>query len=141
MKLRRGLGMLMVTSTVVVVALVQVTVPLGAQEPGTSKRSANKGYDAARRVPPYFGQVGLSVEQREAIYKIRAQHMERIEALQQQIEQEETQMMAESEAVLTDAQRRLLEDRRSTVKGKAGPAAKGKESTKPTTRPAAKSPR
>jgi hypothetical protein len=138
MELRRGLGMLMAP---VAVAVLLVTISLEAQESGTSKRPAGKGYDAARRVPPYFGQVGLSVEQREAIYKIRAQHMERIEALQQQIEQEETQMMTDSEAVLTDAQRRLLEDRRGTAKGKAGPAAKEKGATRPTTGPATKAPR
>jgi len=138
MRMSRGYQSLMTAS---VTALLLVTIPLGAQEPGTSKRSAGKGYDAARRVPPYFGQVGLSTEQREAIYKIRAQHLERIEALQQQIEQEETQMMTESEAVLTDAQRKLLEERRGTAKSKASPAAKEKASTRPTTGPAAKSPR
>ena len=40
-------------------------------------------------------------------------------------------MMSECEAVLTDAQRRLLEDRRNSAKEKAKERAKGKEVAKP----------
>jgi len=101
-----------------VTSIPLATISLLAQEPGTAKTPARKGYDATRRVPPYFNQVGLSPEQREEIYKIRAKHMERIEALQQQLEEQEAKMLADSEGVLTDAQRRLLEQRRDAAKEK-----------------------
>jgi hypothetical protein len=136
-------------TTAAAAAALLVTLPLAAQGPGTgagagtAKKAAGKGYDAARRVPPYFGQVGLSAEQREAIYKIRAQHLGRIETLQQQIEQEESQMMTESEAVLTDAQRRLLEDRRGSARDRSRAAPKDADpgSTKPASGPSSRSPR
>ncbi len=50
-------------------------------------------------MPPYFNQIGLDSQQREAIALIRAKHMERITALQKLIEREEEQITAESETV------------------------------------------
>ena len=38
-----------------------------------------------RRVPPYFGQIGLTPEQREAIYKVRKTHQDKIDVLKKQI--------------------------------------------------------
>ena len=109
-------------------SIAVVAIPLSAQEPGAPKKQAEKGYDPVRHVPQFFGQVGLSPEQREEIYKIRTQHMKQIEALRQQIETQETTMLTECEAVLTDAQRSLLEDRRAraTAKTKAKGSAKTK---------------
>jgi hypothetical protein len=101
-------------------ALVALVVPLVAQESSKAKKLAGRGLADVCRVPPYFGSVGLSAEQREAIFKIRAQHLERIEALQLQIQEEESKMMAESEAVLTEDQRKELERRRTGSFGKGG---------------------
>ena len=120
----------------IVVAMTSIplgAIPLVAQEPGAEKKAVGKGYDAVRRVPPYFAKVGLSAEQREEIYKIRSKHLEQIEVLKQQIQRHETQMLTESEAVLTDAQRRLLEQYRTESKGKTKEKskAKAKDSTKP----------
>jgi hypothetical protein len=63
-------------STAVVLTLG--SLPLLAQEPQTAKpatppqaQEARPAYDPARRVPPYFAQVGLTPEQRESIYKVR----------------------------------------------------------------------
>jgi hypothetical protein len=49
-------------------------------------KAAKKAYDPSRRVPPYFGQVGLTPEQREKVYKVRAAYFERIAALKAQLE-------------------------------------------------------
>ena len=53
-------------------------LPLGAQEPKvppsetkTKPAPAKRSFDSARRVPVYFGQLGLTDEQRESIYKIQ----------------------------------------------------------------------
>jgi hypothetical protein len=94
---------------------------LGAQEPRggsqtdskTKTKSSKKGFDPARRVPMYFGQLGLSEEQRESIYKVQSKHMPRIEALEKQIETLRGQMMKECETVLTSAQKKMLDQRRA----------------------------
>jgi Spy/CpxP family protein refolding chaperone len=96
-------------------------LPLGAQEPRggsqtdspTKAKTSKKGFDPARRVPMYFGQLGLTDDQRESIYKAQGKHLPKIEALQKQIEEIRGQMLKECEAVLTPAQKQLLEQRRA----------------------------
>lgn len=83
--------------------------------------------DSSRRVPNHFGQVGLTIEQRESIYKIRKAHAEKIEALRAEIAEVEAKAMAECEAVLTDTQKKLLENLRNA---NARPAAKAVETAK-----------
>ena len=74
-----------------------------------------KAADPSRRVPPLFGQIGLTPEQKEEIYKIRAKHQAQIESLQKQIAQLQAEMLAECEAVLTDSQKQLLALRREAA--------------------------
>ena len=46
---------------------------LDAQEPASKvDPAAKKKQDPSRRVPPYFGQIGLTTEQRASIYGIQA---------------------------------------------------------------------
>jgi Spy/CpxP family protein refolding chaperone len=124
-----------------VASLVSAAVPLLAQESATPKAKAKGSADGrsidVRRVPPHFSRLGLTIEQREAIYKIRAQHLEKIEALQRQIDQEEEKMMAESEAALTDEQRTALGRLRTTASEKKGAAPKAKGSERPAGKPGA----
>ena len=92
--------------------------PLVAQEAKQAKaqpkaKAAKKAPDPSRRVPSYFGQLGLSDEQKESIYKIQGKHQPRIEALEKQIEELRTQSLKECEAVLTEAQRKMLVERRA----------------------------
>ena len=107
----------------VATALAGVTlIPTAAEEPVQPKSietpakpeapAARKGYDPVRRVPPHFAKVGLTPEQREQIYKVRAQHLERIDRLRRELVEQHARMMAESEGVLTDAQKTLLEEHR-----------------------------
>ena len=79
-------------------------------------------------MPNHFGQVGLTPEQRESIYKIRKAHYEKLEALRAQIAELESKSMSECEAVLTETQRKLLENLRANGSGRA--ASKAVETAK-----------
>lgn len=81
------------------------------------KARAKRAADPTRRVPNHFGQLGLSDEQRESIYKIQAQHMPKIDALEKQIDELRAQMVKECETVLTSTQKQMLADRRTAVAG------------------------
>ncbi len=95
------------------------SLPLIAQETGNAqvqtkaKKAGKRAVDPTRRVPDYFGQLGLSDTQRESIYKIRAKHQPKIDALEKQLEELRGQMVKECETLLTDAQKKLLEERRA----------------------------
>jgi hypothetical protein len=110
-----------------------IAIPLLAQEPKAAKddskpaeksatsakndaKPAEKTYDPAKRVPPHFAQVGLTSEQRDKIYSIRAKRLEKINSLKKQLEGLQSEMMTECESVLTDAQRKLLDQRRTSAK-------------------------
>ena len=93
------------------------TLSLPAQEPkvktDTPKAKAKRVLDPSRRVPNHFGQLGLSDEQRESIYKIQARHMPKIDELEKQIDELRAQMLKECETVLTATQKQMLADRRT----------------------------
>jgi hypothetical protein len=73
--------------------------------------AAKRPADPARRVPDLFGQLGLTNEQRESIYKIRAKHLVKIEELRKQLAEANKTMLEECETVLTDSQKQLLDQR------------------------------
>jgi len=98
------------------------TLASWAQEPDPAAKSAvpgsrgvRKGVDPSRRVPYYFGQLALTPEQRESIYKIVGKHQQKIDVLQKQVGDLRAQMITECEAVLTDTQKQLLEARRKAT--------------------------
>jgi septum formation inhibitor MinC len=118
--------------------------PLGAQEPKKADTPpaaapvpvspARRAVDQVRRVPAFFGQIGLTADQREEIYKIRAKHLQRIGDLEKQIAQIRAEMQGECEKLLNDTQKQLLESRRRSAaeKKKARtPAPEPPASTKP----------
>jgi hypothetical protein len=94
-------------------------LPLVAQESArtrgdiNAKKIANRTVDPTRRVPNYFGQLGLSEAQKESIYKIQAKHQPTIDALERQLEDLRARSLKECESVLTDAQKRMLAERRA----------------------------
>ena len=118
-----------------------VAWPLGAQEPKKTDAkpadqaapTARKASDPAQRAPRFFGQIGLSADQREEIHKIQSKHLQRIGDLQKQIAQIRAEMLAECEKVLNDTQKQLLESRRQAAaeKKKARPPATAPASGKP----------
>ena len=83
------------------------TPPSKAKADGAAKKSTNNP-----RVPDYFGQIGLSNEQRDGIYKIRKEHLDKIEALRKQIQEQEESSLHQCEALLTETQQKLLKNLR-----------------------------
>jgi hypothetical protein len=123
-----------------VMTLAATTFSSYAQDPGKADSTAKKKYDPSRRVPDHFAQVGLTAEQRESIYKIRKTHLDKIEALRKQIADHEAESMKECEALLTDTQKKLLENLRAggtvvpastTPPAKTAPTVKGSPAKKP----------
>lgn len=83
-----------------------------AEAAGTTAPAAPKASDPSRRVPRFFGQIGLTPEQKDEIYKIRGKHQQKLEELQKQIARVQSEMMAECEAVLNETQKKMLTYRR-----------------------------
>ena len=106
--------------------------PLEAQEPATSKTDApaTTKTSRARRVPPYFGQISLTPEQRAGIYDLQAKRMEKIEALEKQIATEKAELLAACEGVLNESQKKMLNSLRQAAAAKSS-APKAPESPKP----------
>lgn len=111
--LRRTLAVVLSASAM---TILSGGLPLVAQEPGKAGVEARrKPVDPSRRVPNYFGQLGLSDAQRESIYKIQAKHQPRIDALEKQLEELRAQSLKECEGVLTEAQKKMLAERRANA--------------------------
>lgn len=105
--------------------------PAPAQAP-----AAKKTYDPARRVPPYFGQIGLSQEQREEIYKLRGKYLTQIADLEKQLAATRASMLADCEKLLSDTQKQMLETRRKAAAEKRKKAAPASATTAPAPKPA-----
>lgn len=101
----------------------ETTHPSKADTPAVGRRN-----DPARRVPDFFGQIGLTPEQREAIYKIRARHQAKIAELEKQIAEIQAQEVNECEGMLTEAQKQLLAQRRKAAAGSGATQAKREKS-------------
>lgn len=67
-----------------------------------------KTYPPYRRVPSYFGQVGLSDQQKADIYALRGRYQAELAELERKIEELKRLEMEECESVLTESQRKLL---------------------------------
>ena len=116
MTIRRQAGAVALTTLAVA---MMGGLPLVAQEPAPKTATpARAKQDQSHRVPAYFGQVGLTHEQRAKIYGIQEKHAEKIEALEKQIADEKARQLSECEAVLTDVQKKLVENLRSSAKTK-----------------------
>ena len=127
----RRVGAVAVATSLTVLGLLAVDQrPIAAQEPAAAKPAdpAKKKHDAARRVPAYFGQIGLTTEQRANIYGIQGKRMEKIEALERQIAVEKADMLVECEATLTETQKKLLDNLRRAA---AEPAPRTVEAARP----------
>jgi Spy/CpxP family protein refolding chaperone len=107
--------------------LLVAAASLHAQEPKAKAKAkpATKA-DPSRRVPDYFGQIGLTDEQRESIYKIQGKHQARIDELEKEIDEIRAKSLGECEAVLTDMQKQMLEQRRKDAAAKKKAAAEKK---------------
>jgi hypothetical protein len=130
--LRRGTAVVL---SAAVIAMLSGGLPLIAQEAGktqvdaTAKKTAKRAFDPTRRVPDYFAQLGLSAVQKESIYKIRAKHQPQIDAAEKQLQELRAQAIKDCESVLTDAQRRMLAERRAAAAEAQTKRVAGKSST------------
>src|SRR5690349_14326275 len=71
------------------------------------------------RVPSYFGQVDLTPEQRSKIYALQDAQQPVIDRLKQQHEAARAKLLADSEEILTPAQRERLASLRTAAKSKS----------------------
>lgn len=94
-------------------------LPSLAQDPAKAKAKADAESKATRRVPAFFAKAGVTDEQREKIYAIRAKHQAKIEGLSKQLADARATELAECEAVLLDAQKKVLEQLRAENRVKA----------------------
>jgi len=110
---------------------ISTSFPLGAQtstsKSQATKPSASQKADSTRRVPRYFGDLGLSDAQRESIYKVQAKHQPKIDDLEQQLEDARAALIKDCEKVLTPAQKTALERRRREAAAKRKAATKEME--------------
>jgi len=98
------------------VASLSPQTTISAQEKPAAAATETK--KAGGRLPPYYGQVGLSTEQREKIYGVQATYASQIEALQKQIASLEEKRDGEINAVLTADQKKQLDSLRAAAKEK-----------------------
>ena len=78
---------------------------VSAQENG--KKAAAK--QARRRLPNYYGQVGLSKQQREQVYSVQEKYGTQIEELEKQIAALREKEDSEMKAILTTEQKQKLD--------------------------------
>lgn len=67
-----------------------------------------KPASASRRLPTGFSSLSLSDEQKEEIFRIRGEHAQQIEDLQEQIQKLRMQLDKDLNSVLTTSQRKML---------------------------------
>jgi TolA-binding protein len=117
------LRLLVVTAALVVVGSPWVV----GQDAPRSKDPAPK---MRGQLPPNWGKLGLSEEQKQKIYSAQTKYRSKIDDLKKQIAELVDQEKKDMEAVLTDAQKSRL---REIVSGKA--PADGKSDTRPKDKP------
>ncbi len=83
-----------------------------AEKPAAKKKTIRG------RLPAYYGQIGLSKEQREKIYQIQANYRAKIEELEKQLAELRAKQQAEIDAVLTPDQKKRLEELRSRARSR-----------------------
>jgi hypothetical protein len=132
--MRRAAAVLVSAS---VIAALCGGLPLTAQESGRAqadakaKKTAKRAFDPTRRVPDYFGQLGLSDDQKESIYQIRAKHQPRIDELEKQLDDLRAQMIRDCESVLTETQKKMLIERRANASESRAKKTSGGSAAKP----------
>ena len=107
-------GVVMGMSLVIALGILPSLGQDPAKEDGEAAASR-----ASRRVPPYFSKAGISAEQKEKIYAVRAKHQITIAALKKQLDDAEAKELTDCESVLTAAQKKLLDEYRAEAKAKA----------------------
>ena len=101
---------------------------LGSQLPISSSVAQDDAKPAAEkkvrkkprgRLPNFYGQAGISTDQRSKIYSIQADYKEKIDALKKQIADLEEKQNKDFEAVLTPEQLKTVKDLEAAAKKRA----------------------
>jgi flagellar motility protein MotE (MotC chaperone) len=82
------------------------------EEPKTKDTAKAKG-----QLPTYWGQLGLSEEQKQKVYKLQGKYNDEIDKLELQIKELKAKMSEERGKILTGEQKKRLEE---IIKTKAG---------------------
>ena len=97
-------------SLIAALALAILTTVGGPpQQPQAAAAAQKKAKKLKGRLPNYYGRVGITKKQRQKIYSIQATYRDKLEALQQQIEELREKQAVEVEAVLTETQRKKVQ--------------------------------
>lgn len=88
-----------------------------AQGAAESKSAEKKGADG--RVPAYFAQIGLSKDQRAKVLEVQSSYAEKIDALRKQIADLEAKRDVDVRGVLSDDQKKKLDELVDAAKKKA----------------------
>ena len=108
----------------------------------TKKETSKDGDKVEGRVPAYYAQIGLSKDQRNKVLETQASYATKIEALRKQIADLESKRDADVRGVLTDDQRKKLDEMVDAAKKKAAESrskAKAETSKESAAKPAAES--
>jgi len=90
-----------------VVALCAVTMSATGQDKKEDKKDPPKIVGV---LPPNWGKLGLSDDQKQQVYKLQKEHKDKIEVLEKQIKMLKEEDRMKREAVLTDEQKQKLKD-------------------------------
>lgn len=97
-------------------------------KPKRSPKKAGTKKKAGGRLPAYYGQIGLTAEQREKIYGIQRTYREQIQELRKQLQTLEAKQKEEIDDVLTEEQKTKLADLIAEAKKKRSTTTKKKKS-------------
>ena len=81
-----------------------------AAKKAPAEKAAKKPAKQRGRLPNFYGQIGLSDEQRDKVYGIQQQYRDQIRDLQQKLNELKDKQTAEIDAVLTPDQLKKVEE-------------------------------
>ncbi|QDT97046.1 hypothetical protein [Gimesia aquarii] len=84
----------------------------------TSKETKTTRKKSKVRVPPHYGKLNLSKEQRDKIYKIQANYKSQMDSLRKQLAELNSKRKAECKTVLTASQKSILDKILSDIASK-----------------------
>ncbi len=94
---------------IVAVHIALLIAGTGFADEGTQAPDKGKA-KAVRRLPNNYGKIGLSKAQKEKIYQIQADYRSKIQALLRELEDLRTQQSLEIQSILTERQKKELND-------------------------------
>jgi hypothetical protein len=113
---------------IAVLALLTASAWLLAQDTPDVKKPPEAPTKVRGYLPKYFKSLGLSDEQKQTIYKLRASYAAKVDALTEQIRALHKAEAAEIDKLLTDAQKARLKELKLGEQPKAG---EGEDKGKP----------